>query len=313
MKEDEVIEHSLLSRAIENAQKRVEGHNFDMRKNLLEYDDVMNQQRKTIYGLRRQVLAAGAGVPLVEFTEDKKTRVKTRSEKTISWQDFRELVLDAVEDAIVGLTDAYASARNPTTWNLNALSAEVKAIFNQDMTFQHEGTPEDLQEQIYKRVEKLFVDREGEYKEDWYRFCQLRYLATIDQLWKDHLLAMDHLRQGIGLRGYGQKDPKVEYKKEGYAGFIRMLASIKSTFVSQIMRAQPRDANADAERLKRVMEERAKQAVEGRATTDGTPEQKPAEQKPIVREGPKVGRNDPCPCGSGKKYKKCHGAAEANA
>ncbi len=310
MKEDEVIEHSLLSRAIENAQKRVEGHNFDMRKNLLEYDDVMNQQRKTIYGLRRQVLAAGAPVPLVEFTEDKKTRVKTRSEKMISWPDFRELVLDAVEDAIVGLTDTYVPSKNPSTWNLPALSAEVKAIFNQDMTFQPDGTPEDLQEQIYQRSEKLFVDREKEYGEDWYRFCQLRYLATIDQLWKDHLLAMDHLRQGIGLRGYGQKDPKVEYKKEGYTGFIRMLSSIKSTFVSQIMRAQPRDASEDAERLKRVMEQRARQAVEGRANAEGKVEPQTAEQKTVVREGPKVGRNDPCPCGSGKKYKKCHGATE---
>ncbi len=313
MKEDEVIEHSLLSRAIENAQKRVEGHNFDMRKNVLEYDDVMNQQRKTIYGLRRQVLAAGADVPLVEFTEDSKTRVKTRTERMVSWKDFRELVLDAVEDAIVGLTETYAASKNPTTWNLTSLTAEVKTIFNQDMTFQAEGSPEELQEQIYKRVERLFLDREKEYGDDWYRFCQLRYLATIDQLWKDHLLAMDHLRQGIGLRGYGQKDPKVEYKKEGYSGFIRMLGQIKSTFVSQIMRAQPRDANADAERLKKVMEERARQAIEGRATDEGTPEQKPAEQKPVVREGPRVGRNDPCPCGSGKKYKKCHGANEANA
>ncbi|MGV3620066.1 MAG: preprotein translocase subunit SecA [Archangium sp.] len=314
MKEDEVIEHSLLSRAIENAQKRVEGHNFDMRKNLLEYDDVMNQQRKTIYGLRRQVLAAGAGVPLIEFTEDPKTRVKSRHEKTVSWKDFRELVLDAVEDAIVALTDTYAASKNPATWNTAALSAEVKTIFNQDMTFQQDGTPEDLQVQIYQRVEKLFVDREKEYGDDWYRFCQLRYLATIDQLWKDHLLAMDHLRQGIGLRGYGQKDPKVEYKKEGYEGFIRMLGQIKSTFVSQIMRAQPRDANADAERLKRVMEERARQAVEGRANAeDGTPEQKPAEHKPVVREGPKVGANDPCPCGSGKKYKKCHMGQNLNA
>ncbi|MDP2270314.1 MAG: preprotein translocase subunit SecA [Archangium sp.] len=310
MKEDEVIEHSLLSRAIENAQKRVEGHNFDMRKNLLEYDDVMNQQRKTIYGLRRQVLAAGAPVPLVEFTEDKKTRVKSRSEKMITWPDFRELVLDAVEDAIVSLTDTYTASKNPSAWNLTALTAEVKAIFNQDMTFQPEGTAEGLQEQIYQRVERLFVDREKEYGDDWYRFCQLRYLATIDQLWKDHLLAMDHLRQGIGLRGYGQKDPKVEYKKEGYTGFIRMLASIKSTFVSQIMRAQPRDAQEDAERLKRVMEARARQAVEGRANAEGKAEPIPADQKTVVREGPKVGRNDPCPCGSGKKYKKCHGAAE---
>ena len=310
MKEDEVIEHSLLSRAIENAQKRVEGHNFDMRKNLLEYDDVMNQQRKTIYGLRRQVLAAGAPVPLIEFTEDKKTRVKSRSEKMISWPDFRELVLDAVEDAIVSLTETYAASSNPTTWNLTALSAEVKAIFNQDMTFQPDGTREGLQEQIYQRTEKLFLDREKEYGDDWYRFCQLRYLATIDQLWKDHLLAMDHLRQGIGLRGYGQKDPKIEYKKEGYDGFIRMLASIKSTFVSQIMRAQPRDANEDAERLKKVMEARARQAVEGRANEEGKAEPQTAEQKTVVREGPKVGRNDPCPCGSGKKYKKCHGATE---
>ncbi|MFZ5446899.1 MAG: preprotein translocase subunit SecA [Myxococcota bacterium] len=320
MKEDEVIEHSLLSRAIENAQKRVEGHNFDIRKNLLEYDDVMNQQRQTIYGLRRQVLAAGAGVPLVEFTEDKKTRVKTRHEKTISWKDFREMVLDAIEDAIVGLTDTYAASRNPAAWNLVALTTEVKAVFNQDMTFQPEGTVEDLQEQMYKRVERLFLDREKEYGEDWYRFCQLRYLATIDQLWKDHLLAMDHLRQGIGLRGYGQKDPKIEYKKEGYAGFIRMLASIKSTFVSQIVRAQPRDANADAERIRKLMEARAKQAIEFHAegSAAASADEPPAppqkvDKKPVVNEGPKVGRNDPCPCGSGKKYKKCHGAAEAGA
>ena len=312
MKEDEVIEHSLLSRAIENAQKRVEGHNFDTRKNLLEYDDVMNQQRKTIYGLRRQVLAAGAGVPLVEFIEDTKTKLKSRSEKTITWKDFRELVLDAVEDSIVGLTETYAASKNPAAWNVTALATEVKAIFNQDMTFQQDGKVEDLQEQIYQRAEKLFVDREKEYGDDWYRFCQLRYLATIDQLWKDHLLAMDHLRQGIGLRGYGQKDPKIEYKKEGYEGFIRMLGQIKSTFVSQIMRAQPRDANADAERLKRVMEERTKQAIEGRANEEGAPETKP-EQKTVVREGPKVGPNDPCPCGSGKKYKKCHMGSSLNA
>jgi preprotein translocase subunit SecA len=313
MEEDEVIEHRFLSRAIENAQKRVEGHNFDMRKNLLEYDDVMNQQRRTIYALRRLVLAAGAGVPLVEFIEDKKTRAKTRSEKTVTWPDFRETVLDAVEDTIVGLTDTYCPTKNPSTWNLAALSAEVKAIFNLEMTFQAQGTVEELQEQIYQRVERGYGDREKDYGDDWHRFCQLRYLATIDQLWKDHLLGMDHLRQGIGLRGYGQKDPKLEYKKEGYAGFIRMLGSIKSTFVSQIMRAQPRDANADAERLRKVMEARAKQNVfEGRADADGKAAA-PAEQKPVKRDGPRVGRNDPCSCGSGKKYKKCHGANEPNA
>jgi len=310
MKDDEVIEHPWLSRSIEGAQKRVEGHNFDMRKNLLDYDDVMNQQRQTIYRLRRHVLAAGAGVPLIEFSEDKKTRTKTRSEKTLSWEDFREMVLDAIEDVIVNLTATYAANKNPSTWNLTAITAGVKDAFNVQMDFQEAGTVESLQEQIYKRVERLYLDREKDYGEDWHRFCQLRYLATIDQLWKDHLLAMDHLRQGIGLRGYGQKDPKIEYKKEGYAGFIRMLDNIKVQFVSQVMRAQPRDASEDAERLKRVMEQRAKQAIEGRANEEGKIEPAAVKQQTMVREGPKVGRNDPCPCGSGKKFKKCHGATE---
>jgi preprotein translocase subunit SecA len=315
MKEDEVIEHPWLSRAIENAQKRVEGHNFDIRKNLLDYDDVMNQQRSSVYSLRRRVLAAGAGIPLIEYVEDKKTRVKSRSEKSLSWEDFREMVLDAIEDVIVSLTDTFLAARNPAAWNLDALAAELKNLFGLEMTFQPTSTVEQIQEQIYQRVEKIYLDRVKDFGEEWNRFVQLRYLATIDQLWKDHLLSMDHLRQGIGLRGYGQKDPKIEYKKEGYSGFIRMLESIKTTFVQQVMRAQVRDANQDAERLKQVMEQRAKQAVvEARASEGGeaeaaTPAAAPA-QKPMVRDAPKTGRNDPCPCGSGKKYKKCHGAAE---
>ena len=310
MKEDEVIEAPMLSRSIENAQKRVEGHNFDTRKTLLDYDDVMNQQRRTIYKLRRQVLAAGAGVPLVEFEEHPKTKAKIRSEKAYSWNDFREMSLDAIEDTIVGLTDIYTPARNPETWNIDGLAAEVKQLFGVEMTFQRQGTVEELQEQLYRRVEKIYSDRVKDYGEEWNRFVQLQYLSTIDQLWKDHLLGMDHLRQGIGLRGYGQKDPKIEYKKEGYAGFVRMLAGIKSAFVQRVMRAQVRDANEDAERIERAMQARAKQAVEGRGGEDGQVVPKAAEQKTIVREGPKTGRNDPCPCGSGKKYKKCHGATE---
>jgi preprotein translocase subunit SecA len=311
MKEDEVIEAPMLSRSIENAQKRVEGHNFDTRKTLLDYDDVMNQQRRTIYKLRRQVLAAGAGVPLVEFEEDPKTKAKIRSEKAYSWDDFREMSLDAIEDTIVQLTEIYTPARNPETWNLDGLAAEVKQLFGVEMTFQRQGTVEELQEQLYRRVEKIYSDRVKDYGEQWNRFVQLQYLSTIDQLWKDHLLGMDHLRQGIGLRGYGQKDPKIEYKKEGYAGFVRMLAGIKSAFVQRVMRAQEvRDANEDAARIERAMQARAKQAVEGRGGEDGQMVPKNTEQKTIVREGPKTGRNDPCPCGSGKKYKKCHGATE---
>jgi preprotein translocase subunit SecA len=310
MQEGEVIEHKWLSKAIENAQMRVEGHNFDIRKNLLEYDDVMNQQRKTIYKLRRQVLAAGAGLALVEYEEDKKTKQKIRSERTISFPDFKEMVLDALEDVIVGLTDTYASARNPNTWDLEALQRSVKDIFNVDMKFQAAGKSEDVQEQLYRVAERTYLDREKDYGDEWHRFCQLRYLATIDQMWKDHLLGMDHLRQGIGLRGYGQKDPKLEYKREGYEGFIKMLADIKVQFISQVMRAQPRDAQEDTERLQRQMEQRRRAAVEGRAGEDGKLAQ--PVQKQVVREGPKVGRNDPCPCGSGKKFKKCHGAAEVS-
>ncbi len=310
MEEGEVIEHRMLSNAIEGAQKRVEGHNFDIRKNLLDYDDVMNQQRKTIYKLRRQVLAAGAGVPLVEYDEDPKTKVKTRSEREVTFADFKELVLDALEDVIFNMTETYCATRNPGAWDLEALSRGVKDAFNVEMTFQPTGTVRELQEQIYKVVEKAYLDRERDYQEGWHTFCQRVYLMTIDQLWKDHLLGMDHLRQGIGLRGYGQKDPKLEYKREGYANFIKMLADIKQQFVSQIVRAQLRDAREDAERLQRAMELKARQAVEGRVSEDGRVEK--AAPKQVVREGPKIGRNDPCWCGSGKKYKKCHGAVEVS-
>ncbi|MFZ5469040.1 MAG: preprotein translocase subunit SecA [Myxococcota bacterium] len=309
MEEGEVIEHKWLSRAIESAQKRVEGHNFDIRKNLLEYDDVMNQQRKTIYKLRRQVLAAGAGVPLVEYEEDAKTKVKKRSELVVDWPQFKEMVLDAIEDVIVGITDVYAPTKNPTAWDLDGLVRAVKEAFNVEMSFSPSGTVEELQEQIYRVVEKHFAKAEAEHGERWWRVCQWYYLGTIDQLWKDHLLAMDHLRQGIGLRGYGQKDPKQEYKKEGYTGFVQMLGNIKVQFVSRVVRVQLRDAQEETERIRRQLEARRKQAVEGRANAEGRLEQ--GSRQAAVRTGPKVGRNDPCPCGSGKKYKKCHGAAEA--
>ncbi|NNC19805.1 preprotein translocase subunit SecA [Corallococcus exiguus] len=318
MEEGEVIEHIWLSRAIEGAQKRVEGHNFDIRKNLLEYDDVMNQQRRTIYKLRRQVLASGAGVPLVEYEEDVKTRVKTRSERVISWADFREMVLDAVEDVVVSMTDTYAPTRSSDTWDIASLANSVKESLNLEMSFEGVGNRDELQEQIYAAAEKVFTAREQEFGEDFMRFLQYRYLATIDQLWKDHLLAMDHLRQGIGLRGYGQKDPKQEYKKEGYTGFMQMLDAIKTQFVSQMMRVQARSASSAAEetaRIQRQLAQQQKKAVEGRADAEGKIEE--ATATPVAQReaaaGPKpVGRNEPCPCGSGRKYKKCHGANEAN-
>jgi preprotein translocase subunit SecA len=314
MEEGEVIEHAWLSRAIEGAQKRVEGHNFDIRKNLLEYDDVMNQQRRTIYKLRRQVLAAGAGLPLVEYDEDKKTRAKIRTERTISWADFKEMVLDALEDVIVNQADTYLPTKNPATWDLESLERNVKDVFNLEMSFSGKGSREEVEEDIYKAAEKIILQREQEFSDEFLRFLQYRYLATIDQLWKDHLLAMDHLRQGIGLRGYGQKDPKQEYKKEGYSGFIQMLGAIKTQFVSQMMRVQARNTAEETARLQRQMAQRQKQALEGRAGEDGKIDEAAAAPRAAAAkpETPPVGRNDPCPCGSGRKYKKCHGAAEAS-
>jgi preprotein translocase subunit SecA len=311
MQEGEVIEHSLLSKAIENAQKRVEGHNFDIRKNLLEYDDVMNQQRRTIYKLRRRVLAAGAGVALVEYDENPKTKVKTRSEHTVSWEDFREMVFDALEDVVVAQTDAYAPAKNPDTWDLPALTKAVKENLNLEMGFNTNVSREELQEQIYKVAEKVLRTREEEFGDDFRVFSRNRFLATIDVLWKDHLLAMDHLRQGIGLRAYGQRDPKQAYKKEGYDGFIQMLSAINHQLVSQLMRVQGRAQAEEAARLQRQMQAKARQYVEGRGDAEGRPEkQAAASARAPVKAAPKVGRNDPCPCGSGKKYKKCHGASE---
>jgi preprotein translocase subunit SecA len=309
MEEGEVIEHKWLSKAIEGAQKRVEGHNFDIRKNLLEYDDVMNQQRRTIYKLRRQVLAAGSGIPLVEYEEEKKTKAKIRSERTITWADFREMVLDAVEDVIVAITDTFCPTRKSSSWDLEALQRAVRDAFNVEMTFNPSDTALAVQEQIYQVVEKIYVAREQEFGDDFHRFAQVRFLSTIDQLWKDHLLAMDHLRQGIGLRGYGQKDPKQEYKKEGYEGFIQMLATIKHGFVSQLMRVQARSTAEETARLQRQMKQRQRQIFEGRGGDDGKAE-KAASPRQAVRQGPRVGRNEPCPCGSGKKYKKCHGSTE---
>ncbi|MCL2012838.1 MAG: preprotein translocase subunit SecA [Cystobacterineae bacterium] len=299
MEEGEVIEHRYLSKAIEGAQKRVEGMNFDIRKNTLEYDDVMNQQRKTVYRLRKQVLASGAGIPLVEYEEDKKTQLKTRTEKLLSYADLKEMVLDAIEDVIVNLTDTYASSKNPDAWELNALQRSVKETFNVEMEFQASGRPEELQEQIYRVVEKNFADREADYGENWFRFCQVRYLATIDQQWKDHLLGMDHLRQGVGLRGYGQKNPKHEYKREGFDGFVRMLSTTKAQFISQICKAQPRNAQADAEKLQEQLESRR------RATMAAQNAAASAKSEPKAGQ---VSKNAPCPCGSGKKYKRCHGS-----
>ncbi|MGB8931302.1 MAG: preprotein translocase subunit SecA [Anaeromyxobacteraceae bacterium] len=324
MKEGEQIEHPWLTKSIEGAQKKVEGHNFDIRKNTLEYDDVMNQQRRSIYGLRRMVLGFGAGVPVVEYDEDPKTHVKTRRERVWTLEDQRAQVLDLIEDLVIDMVEA-ACPQRLADWDLEALSAQVKEQFGVDMRFaQPSGRAQDareaIKEQVFSVVEKGYLRKEEELGADadgvpvLRRYEQYLYLQAIDQLWKDHLLSMDHLRQGIGLRSYGQKDPKQEYKKEGYEMFVQMTWRVKSAVIGQILRLQlvRQESAEEIEQKRLALQRRAMQRItESHAEAGGGDEGAPApKQETMVRAQPKVGRNDPCPCGSGKKYKKCHGLLE---
>ncbi|HET8734450.1 MAG TPA: SEC-C metal-binding domain-containing protein [Anaeromyxobacteraceae bacterium] len=326
MKPGEQIEHPWLTKSIEGAQKKVEAHNFDIRKNLLEYDDVMNQQRRSIYALRRMVLGFGAGIPVVEYDEDPKTRVKTRREKVWTLEDQREHMLDLVEDLVIDMVSG-ACPQNVGDWNLPGLSATVKEQFGVDMKFgEPGGKPAEarraIEEQVFTVVQKAFQAKEAELGVDadgvpvLRRYEQWLYLQAIDQMWKDHLLSMDHLRQGIGLRGYGQKDPKQEYKKEGYEMFVAMTWRIKAAVMSRVLSLQlVRQETAEEIEAKRLAAQRRalQRLTETHAESGGDGETPRPKQETVVRQTPKVGRNDPCPCGSGKKYKKCHGVNEASA
>jgi preprotein translocase subunit SecA len=269
------IEHRFLTRAIENAQKKVEAHNFEIRKHLLEYDDVMNQQRKTVYDLRRRVLGG---------------------------ESLREQVFDVFEDVIVELVSRFCPAKaHPDEWDIRALEEAVREAFAVKVSLQGvEMTHEGLQDVIWAEVEKAYQAREERFGPEAMRELEKwLYLNAIDHQWKDHLLAMDHLREGIGLRGYGQKDPKLEYKKEGYEMFVEMLFRIKMDLVEKLMRVEIENM-AQIEEFR--PEEQEMTMIHGEVGGDGGEEQK---QVTVRRAQPKVGRNDPCPCGSGKKYKKC--------
>src|SRR5260370_11219941 len=240
VQENEPIEHPWLTKAIQGAQERVEGQNFDIRKNLLEYDDVMNEQRKTIYGMSKEVLAAGAGVPLVWFTEDAKTKKKTRHEKLVTWADQQEHLYDLIEDLIIEMVDEAVPRGKNEEWDAKALQQRVREQFSVEMSF--EGVhpeKEKLQLDIFTVVEKKLKTKLEALGDDFRLYTQWLYLNTIDQLWKDHLLQMDHLRQGIHLRGYGQKDPKIEYKKEGFELFQIMKGRIAASTIAMVMRVEP--------------------------------------------------------------------------
>ncbi len=274
IEEGQPIEHKYISRAIENAQKRVEGQNFDIRKHLLDYDDVMNNQRKVIYEQRKKVLRG----------ED-------------LWSDVEEMVEEITGDL---LPEFVGEKNNPQEWNLKSLNDAIFKQFNLRMdvsTGPGMTSVDAIQSFIMENVQKYLREKEKEFGPELMNYLmKVIMLQAIDTHWKEHLLSMDHLREGIGLRGYGQKDPMREYQREGYAMFMEMISRIKMDTLEKLCLVR-------IQREEEVEEIRQKQKQDYILSRG---EDTPANQ--TIRHETKVGRNDPCPCGSGKKYKKCCGA-----
>ncbi len=275
MEEDVPIESRLISKRIESAQKQVEAHNFSIRKHLLQYDDVMNQQRKTIYGLREQFL---------------------------SKSDQKEYLLELSEDVIGGFIDSYCDAdSDPEEWDGEGLRKAVAQQFGLDL--RHENIQveqlnrEELLEAICARAREKYERKDEEIgSQEMRQYERLILLNVLDAHWKDHLLAMDQLKEGIGLRGYGQRDPLVEYKKESFATFEQMMDGIEEQSLRYLYLLQPVE---DRDKVREMERRQRKQEM-----VMGAAEDAPEPRRPVIR-GPKIGRNEPCPCGSGKKYKKC--------
>lgn len=277
MQEGERIEHRLLTAAIERAQARVEGHNFDMRKHLLEYDDVMNKQREVIYQQRSKVL----------------------KEKSL-----KEEVETAIEELAEGIAQQHADEKTlPVEWNIKGLKDDVFKQFSFPLHLppdtQEDLTYERLGELVIQQAQEVYKRKETEFGEDAIRQIEkMVYLQVIDTLWKEHLLNMDHLKEGIGLRGYAQKDPLREYQKEGYDMFLDLAGRINAEAIEKLymvrLAKEPQPLRAAPLPSQQFVLSRGEAA-------------EPSKGKTVKRDGKKVGRNDPCPCGSGKKYKKCCG------
>jgi preprotein translocase subunit SecA len=288
MEEGEAIEHGMVSRAIERAQKQVEGRNFEIRKNLLEYDDVMNKQREAIYKLRRDILEGREG---------------------------REYVMEVATGVIDSLIETHCPEKSdPQDWDMSGLRKEILAFFNiapNELPDLDALGEDELRETLRTTIEQRYAEREARHEPEVMRgFERAIMLHAVDIAWKDHLLALDHLKEGIGLRGYGQRDPLNEYKKESFELFQSMKERVEDDILQKLFRYEPITEEQMLEqrrRQERVAPPRIESAppkVEG---------QRPGPSLAMGNRGPavdpKIGRNDPCPCGSGKKYKKCHGAA----
>jgi preprotein translocase subunit SecA len=270
MEEDVPIENRMVTKAIENAQKRVEAHNFEIRKHLLEYDDVMNKQRTEIYAFRKEILASDS---------------------------LKDRIEEMLEDVIDELLYRYCPEdRYPEQWDIKELNNSIYGIFGVKL----EGLEdfkgiEALREKIISDLKEYYTNKESEIGEELMRYLEkVITLQVVDNQWKDHLLAMDHLKEGIGLRGYGQRDPLVEYKREAFEMFADMTERIKREVLTRVYRIQIR-SEEEAERVSRHRQTRLSYN-----RGDG------GNRTPVRKTG-KIGRNAPCPCGSGKKYKKCCG------
>jgi len=291
MEEGEPIEHKLVTRAIATAQKRVENHNFEIRKHLLEYDDVMNKQREIIYGMRRQIL-------------DGESQADTVGE----W----------IEDLVVGTLDGYAAeAAHVEDWDLGGLTEALHRQFDVKIAaaqFEEVVSRDGLQHLVGETVKERYAERERELGSELMRALERHeMLLVMDTQWKDHLLSIDHLKEGIGLRGYGQRDPLTEYKKEAFDLFQDMVERVKGAVVERLFKVQVvRDAPMDLPAVTAwadARETRGELPAQPGAAPAVAP-MRPAAPRPAAAPrtptGEKLGRNDPCYCGSGKKYKKCH-------
>jgi preprotein translocase subunit SecA len=276
MEEDVPIEHRMVSRAIENAQKKVEAQNFEMRKHILEYDDVMNQQRKVIYEQRRQILAG---------------------------EDLKDEVLGLAEDLLDGIIGFYCPEdAYPEAWDITGLKDALVSKFSYRLAGidPQALSRDEFREKLRGAILQSYEDKENEIGPELMRRLEKVFmLQAVDTQWKDHLLAMDHLKEGIGLRGYGQKDPLIEYKREGFDMFEEMKLRIVESTVENLFRVKA--AKGQEREIERKQQ---KQQAVLNFIGAGASVSKAAEP---VHAGAKVGRNDLCPCGSGLKYKKCHG------
>ncbi|EGR4368825.1 preprotein translocase subunit SecA [Vibrio cholerae] len=289
MDEGEAIESKMLSRSIEKAQRKVEGRNFDIRKQLLEYDDVANDQRKVVYELRDELMSA---------------------------DDISDMIAQNREDVLNAVMDEYIPPQSlEDMWDIKGLEDRLKNDFDLPLPIQswldadNKLYEEALRERIIEQAVEVYKAKEQAVSPAVMRnFEKSVMLQTLDTLWKEHLAAMDHLRQGIHLRGYAQKNPKQEYKRESFELFEDLLESLKSDVITVLskVRVQQQEEVERVEAQRRAQAEEAARHAQAQHASADDAEQDESNQ-PMVRDERKVGRNEPCPCGSGKKYKQCHG------